>query len=314
MNADQYIISVKRSFLLILTLSLVDIFCAYTEYSRNNAIQLSELVGLSYATLQTAPIVFSLPDLRTSTLGLINPFEGAKELSLATTYSQALHEAEMKRLPPPPLPAGLADEPIPGIKFAHSISYPMQESGCSAMFFRGPTNFPIRLLPNRTFGDYDNTIRIPAIISADRAMLANFSWRCDPFRFGLTNLLFIQPSELHPEYWLIGVPYELFRHMDATVPLNITEMALPTQIETQPFLAAVPDRLQQIEPIPLYRKVWIDSKYAILTPKALEYVIMTFANLSSEIKIPNIDLAMSAISRFKQTTIPVLGLPTLPYS
>ena len=82
MNADQYIISVKRSFLLILTLSLADIFSAYIEYSRDNAIQLSELVGLSYATLQTAPIVFSLPDLRTSTLGLINPFEGARQVSL----------------------------------------------------------------------------------------------------------------------------------------------------------------------------------------------------------------------------------------
>ena len=148
-----YNYQLSGSFLLVLTLSLVDIFCAFTQYSRNNAIQLSELVGLSYATLQTAPIVFSLPDLRTSTLGLINPFEGAKQVALATTYSQALHEAEMKRLPPPPLPTGLVDEPIPGIKFAHSISYPTQETGCSAMFFRGPTNVA-RLIPLSQVGQY----------------------------------------------------------------------------------------------------------------------------------------------------------------
>ena len=149
------------------------------EYKLRYNEQLADLVEITYATLQLAPTLPSLPDLRTSTLGIINPFEGAYLISLASKHFDAVISATMKKLPSPPIPTDLSDQPIPGIKFAQSISYPLQPFNCSAALYRGSPHLSVFVFLNRLLNEH---LELSSIVSADRISLVDFGWRCAPVR------------------------------------------------------------------------------------------------------------------------------------
>lgn len=127
---------------------------------------------------------------------------------------------------------------------------------------------------------------------------------------GLTNLLLIQASKTDKPYWLLGIPYESYRHLDAVVSIRLGGGVLPTQLDTQRFLAAVPDNLSRLVPDPIKRTVWIDSKYVVLTPEVLNYLIVTFGSLKAGSQMPDVVSAMNTITNLRQTSIEVAGLPT----
>jgi hypothetical protein len=125
-------------------------------------------------------------------------------------------------------------------------------------------------------------------------------------------LIFIKTSETVPvvqlgqattrETWLVGVPSNIYRHLDAVFPIHIGGPFFSTPINRSVFFVGVPD--------PYKNLVYMNGEYAVLSSKVLERVILRFAKTVSGKTFREVDAAMNAIADFNPSTIPVIGLPT----
>jgi hypothetical protein len=96
-------------------------------------------------------------------------------------------------------------------------------------------------------------------------------------------LIFIKTSETVPvvqlgqattrETWLVGVPSNIYRHLDAVFPIHIDGPFFSTPINRSVFFVGVPD--------PYKNLVYMNGEYAVLSSKVLERVILRFAKTVS---------------------------------
>lgn len=182
MNVDRYIISIKRSFLLMFALLIATLYSAARQYELYTTAKLAVLLEVSQATIELSSSLSSLPDLTTKSLGVINPFEGAHQVAESMKYLDTVSRDVIRKLPLPPTPADLQDQTIRGIKFARMIPYQLQQTNCSAAVYRGPSNSTIFFAPNPLFDEYN---KVSPFVSGDRVYLVDFGWRCVPFRLAL---------------------------------------------------------------------------------------------------------------------------------
>lgn len=270
---------------------------AWNEYSRETNGQIAQVLQILYATSQAAPSVPDLAPLTEVTLGEIDRIEGVKNLLAAVKVYQQLIASQKAGTPAPALPPELDTSPIDGAQYLPKLESPLQQIGCSAAVYHGPSDLFAHVSPNSL---YDATPVVPAMVPLNKFYILDLAWRCRPTDLGLSNLLLIDATSTG-DGWLVGVPYQIYMHLDAKIPIRLGG-PLWMPVDKTKLIATVPDRLRKF--------VTIDDRYVVLTSETIERLVLIFAQqVSGKIETrSDLKNALVEISTFADSTLSIEGL------
>jgi hypothetical protein len=137
MNANQYISSIKNSFIAMAFVTGVDIYMTQTHYEREYQSQIGELLAISYSAINAAPSISGSPQATIASAMAVYPDIAVKELSKISLFlKKIINDGKLNKDTHQEGPAELS-ETYPNTKYIDTLTTPNQPLSCAAIVFQG---------------------------------------------------------------------------------------------------------------------------------------------------------------------------------